>query len=137
MRQRQSHSDALRSNTPPALSQVPEGQQQPIIDARVMGDRQGNRQRVRTPGGAAEQLHAELRPRRYACHQTLVEHGQGPTVALRLLDRNGKPLALGVAVAEQSGKVFADLNLAPLAEGDYVIDRVDPDVLGALRKQSG
>ena len=40
----------------------------------------------------------------------------------RLLDRNGKPLALGVAVAEQSGKVFADLNLAPLAEGDYVIE---------------
>ena len=76
MRQRQSHSDALRSNTSPALSQVPEGQQQPIIDARVMGDRQGNRQRVRTPGGAAEQLHAELRPRRYACHQTVVEHGQ-------------------------------------------------------------
>jgi hypothetical protein len=76
MRQRQSHSNALRSNTPPALSQVPEGQQQPIIDARVMGDRQGNRQRVRAPGGTAEQLHTELRPRRYACHQTVVEHGQ-------------------------------------------------------------
>jgi hypothetical protein len=76
MRQRQSHCDALRSNTPPALSQVPEGQQEPIIDALVMGDRQRNRQRVRAPGGAAEELHAELRPRRHACHQTVVEHGQ-------------------------------------------------------------
>ena len=76
MRQRQSHSDALGSNTPPALGQVPEGQQQPIIDALVMGDCQGNRQRVCAPGGAAEELHAELRPRSYACHQTVVEHGQ-------------------------------------------------------------
>jgi hypothetical protein len=63
MRQPQSHSDALRSNTPPALSQVPEGQQQPIIDALVIGDGEGNRQRVSAPGGAIEELHAELRPR--------------------------------------------------------------------------
>jgi hypothetical protein len=40
----------------------------------------------------------------------------------RLLDRNGRPLALGVPVTEQGDKVLADLNLASLAEGEYVVE---------------
>ena len=37
-------------------------------------------------------------------------------------DRNGRPLALNVALAEQPGVLVADLTLAPLAEGEYVIE---------------
>ena len=40
----------------------------------------------------------------------------------RLLDRNGRPLPLVVALTVQADKIEADLNLAPLGEGDYVIE---------------
>jgi hypothetical protein len=40
----------------------------------------------------------------------------------RLLDRRGDPLALPVALTEADGVLTADLNLAPLSEGDYVIE---------------
>jgi hypothetical protein len=40
----------------------------------------------------------------------------------RLLDRNGRPLPLVVALTVQADKIAADLNLAPLGEGDYVIE---------------
>lgn len=44
----------------------------------------------------------------------------------RVLDRNGQPLALGAAVTERMADgrrtVAADVNLAPLAEGDYLLE---------------
>jgi hypothetical protein len=46
----------------------------------------------------------------------------------RVLDRRGQPLALNVTVAESPGaqtslpSVTADVLLAPLAEGDYVLE---------------
>ncbi|MEO8482688.1 MAG: VWA domain-containing protein [Acidobacteriota bacterium] len=44
----------------------------------------------------------------------------------RVLDRNGQPLPLGAAVTERvvddKRTVAVDVNLAPLAEGDYVIE---------------
>jgi hypothetical protein len=46
--------------------------------------------------------------------------------SVRTLDKRGQPLALGAAVTEQDkdGRAIAavDLNLAPLAEGDYLIE---------------
>jgi hypothetical protein len=44
----------------------------------------------------------------------------------RVLDRRGQPLALGATLTEREtdGKsaVVVDVNLAPLAEGDYVVE---------------
>jgi hypothetical protein len=53
---------------------VPEGEEEPIIDALVMSDRQGNGQRMGSPCAAREELHAELRPGGHAHDQTVVEH---------------------------------------------------------------
>jgi hypothetical protein len=40
----------------------------------------------------------------------------------RLLDRAGNPLPLPVNIAEQNGRVSADLVLGPLGPGDYLIE---------------
>ena len=46
MRERQRHGDALGQNSSPALRQVPEREQQPIIDSLMVSDRQRDRERV-------------------------------------------------------------------------------------------
>jgi hypothetical protein len=42
--------------------------------------------------------------------------------AARLLDRRGQPMAVNVTVTQNTEVMSADLNLAPLAEGDYLIE---------------
>ena len=63
MGERQRHDDAVGVHAAPALGQVPEHQQQPVVDALVVGDRERDGEMVRAPGAAVEQLDAELRPR--------------------------------------------------------------------------
>ena len=47
MGERQRHGDALGQDSSPALGKVPEGEQQSIIDALMVGDCQRDRERVR------------------------------------------------------------------------------------------
>jgi hypothetical protein len=49
-------------------------------------------------------------------------HGRIDERVARLLDRRGQPLAVPVATAERDGAVSADVGLAPLAEGDYLVE---------------
>lgn len=46
------------------------------------------------------------------------------TRSARLLDRAGNPLPVQVTLGEQPGVLAADVNLAPLAPGDYIIEVV-------------
>ena len=46
MRERQWHGDALGQNSSPALGQVPEREQQPIIDSLMVSDRKRDGERV-------------------------------------------------------------------------------------------
>ena len=72
--EREREHDAVRRDAAPALGQVPERQQEPVVDALVMGDRERDREVVRTARAAAEELDAELRERRDALDDAVVEH---------------------------------------------------------------
>jgi hypothetical protein len=48
----------------------------PVLDALVVGDRQCDRQVMRAPGAAVEELDAELRPGVDASDERVVEHSQ-------------------------------------------------------------
>jgi hypothetical protein len=76
MGQGQRHRDPIACNPPPAIRQVPERQQQPFIDALMVGDRQANGERMGAPGATGEELDADLRPGIDARHQTVIEHRQ-------------------------------------------------------------
>jgi hypothetical protein len=62
--------------TPPALGQVPQGEQPSLVHALVMGDGQRHGQAVGTTGPPAEQLEAELRPRVEAHNEAVIENRQ-------------------------------------------------------------
>jgi hypothetical protein len=76
MRQWQRHSDALGQNSSPALRQVPEREQQSIVDSLMVGDRQRHRERVRAARPAIEELQPELRPWVHPHDQVMIEHGE-------------------------------------------------------------
>src|SRR3954468_15268018 len=76
MAERQGQDDAVGVHATPALGEVPEGQQQPVVDALMVGDGQRDGEMVRAPRAAVEELEAELRPGHDADHQAMVEHGQ-------------------------------------------------------------
>ncbi len=40
----------------------------------------------------------------------------------RLLDRTGNPLPVQVTLGEKPGVLAADINLAPLGPGDYILE---------------
>ena len=61
--ERQRDDDARRRHPPPALGEVPEREQQPVVDALVVGDRERDREVVGAPRAAVEELDAERRPR--------------------------------------------------------------------------
>jgi len=42
----------------------------------------------------------------------------------RLLDRNGRPLAVPVSLAQRERRLVGDMSLAPLAHGDYLVELV-------------
>src|ERR1700750_226824 len=60
MRQGQWYHDAVRSDPPPAFAQVPQGQEEPVVYARMMGDRERDRQVMGPSSAASEELHAKL-----------------------------------------------------------------------------
>ena len=64
--ERQRDDDAVGVDAAPPLGEVPERQQQPIVDALMVRDREGHREMVGSPGAAVEQLQAELRPGHHA-----------------------------------------------------------------------
>jgi hypothetical protein len=74
--ERQRDDDAVAVDAAPALGEVPERQQQAVVDALVVRDRQRDREVVRPARAAVEQLEPELRPGDDAQHQAVVEHGQ-------------------------------------------------------------
>jgi hypothetical protein len=76
MREWQRHGDALGQNSSPAFRQVPEREQQSIVDSLMMGDRQRDRERVCAARPAIEELQPELRPRVHPHHQVMIEHGE-------------------------------------------------------------
>ena len=76
MRKRQRHGDALGQNPSPALGQVPEREQQPIIDSLMVSDRQRDRERVSTARPPVEELQPELWPWGHPYDQAMVEYGQ-------------------------------------------------------------
>ncbi len=56
VRERQRHGDALGQNPPPAFRQVPEREQQPIVDPLMVSDRQRDGERVSAARAAVEEL---------------------------------------------------------------------------------
>ena len=76
MAERQRDDDPVRRHLPPALGEMPERQQQAVVDALVVGDRQRDGEMVRAARATVEQLDAELRPGVDAGHQRVVEDGQ-------------------------------------------------------------
>jgi hypothetical protein len=84
---------------------------------------------------AATPPRAPLKPvADFQLHRTERAHVEWPilkpldTRVGRLLDRRGQPLAVAVTVTERDADgtpvVAADMNLAPLSDGDYVIELV-------------
>lgn len=76
MGKRQGHGDTLRSDAAPAFGQVPQRQQQAVFDAWMVGDCQGNCQRMRPAGAPGKQLKTELGPGSHARDEALIEHSQ-------------------------------------------------------------
>jgi len=76
MRERQWHGDSIGQNASPAFGQVPERQQQPIIDPLMMSDRERNRERVSAARPSIEELQSKLRPWGHPHDQVMIEHGQ-------------------------------------------------------------
>jgi hypothetical protein len=58
--------------------------------------------------------------------------------AVRLLNRQGEPLAIGATVSETVREghpvIAADITLAPLADGDYLVELSAGDGDSALRR---
>ena len=73
MRQGQWYRNALRSDPSPAFGQVPQGQEQPVVDALVMGDRECDGQVMGPSGATGKEFHAQLRPRVHALDQAVIE----------------------------------------------------------------
>lgn len=76
MRQRQRDGDAFRNDPSPAFGQVPERQQQTVVNALMMGDRQGDGQRMRAPSASRKKLHTELGPGSHPADEAMIEDGQ-------------------------------------------------------------
>ena len=76
MRERQRHGDALGQNPSPALGQVPEREQQPIIDSLMVSDRKRDRERVSAARPSVEELQPELWPWGHPYDQPMIEYGQ-------------------------------------------------------------
>ena len=55
-------------------------------------------------------------------HVEWLTGGALDTREARLLDRAGNPLPVQVTLAEKTGALVADVNLAPLAPGDYILE---------------
>jgi hypothetical protein len=70
------HADAVRPHLPPALSQVPEGEDETLIDPLMMGDGQAHGQVVGPPSATAERFEAKLWPRIEPHDQAVVEDSQ-------------------------------------------------------------
>ena len=60
--------------TLPPLRHLPQRQEQPVVDPRMMRDRERDGQPVRSPCAPREQLEPEHRPRVHPAHQRVVEH---------------------------------------------------------------
>jgi hypothetical protein len=76
MRQRQWNGNAFRNDPSPAFGQVPERQQQTVVNALMMGDRQGDGQRMRATSASRKKLHTEFRPRSHPADEAMIEDGQ-------------------------------------------------------------
>ena len=76
MRERQRHGDALGQDPPPALGQVPEREQQPIIDSLMVSDRKRDRERVSTASPSVEELQPELWPWGHPYDEVMIEYSQ-------------------------------------------------------------
>ena len=74
MGQRQGHDDSVGSDPSPAFGQMPERQQQTILNPLVVGNCQRYSERVRPPGPPGEQLNAELWPGSHPGHKAVIEH---------------------------------------------------------------
>ncbi len=109
VRERKRNDDALRMHSPPTLGEVPKREYQAIVNALVIGDRQRDSKRVRTPSAAVEQLNTELRPRRNAADEPLIEHGHASRLEHRPADLSvhmrplpvPRPWTHYIAVAQQ------------------------------------
>jgi hypothetical protein len=76
VRKRERYCDAVRQDSAPPFGQVPQRQQQPVIDPLMMSDGQGDGERVSAPRPAVEKFQPELRPGGHAHHQAVIEHSQ-------------------------------------------------------------
>ncbi len=76
VRKRERYGDAVRPHPTPALGQMPERQQQPVIHPLMMSDGKGDGERVGAPSAAVEELQSKLRPRGHPHHKAMIKHGQ-------------------------------------------------------------
>ena len=76
VRKRERYGDAVRQNSTPAFGQMPQRQQQPVIDPLMMRDGKGDSERVGAPRPPVEEFKTELRPRVHPHHKTMVKHRQ-------------------------------------------------------------
>ncbi len=76
VRKRERYGDAVRQHSTPAFGQMPERQQQPVIDPLMVSDRKGDGERVGAPSPPVEELQSKLRPGGHPHHKAMVKHGQ-------------------------------------------------------------
>jgi anti-sigma B factor antagonist len=72
----QRHDDSVAVDAAPALGEMPECQQEAIVDALMVRDRERDGEVVSPPGAPVEQLQPELRPGDDAEDEPVVEDGQ-------------------------------------------------------------
>ena len=76
VREWERYGDAVRQNPTPAFGQMPQRQQQPVIDPLMMSNGKGDGERVSAPRPAVEELQSKLRPGGHAHHKAVIEHSQ-------------------------------------------------------------
>ena len=114
--ERERHDDAVGMHPAPALGEVPERQQQPVIDALAVGDRERDGEGVGASSGSVEELDTELRQGRDPRHESLVQDRHARRLEHRPADLGVDVRALAipapgpqdVAVSEQLDALAAD-----------------------------
>jgi hypothetical protein len=141
--QRKWDDDAVGVDAPPALGEVPQSQQQAVVDSLVVRDRQSDGEVVGSPRAAVEELEPELWPGDDPRHEGVVEDCQPGRFERRPADLGLHVGALLVPAPGPHDVAVADqLHAVPAEHVDRAAEQAVDDqeaamVLGRLVRRRG
>jgi hypothetical protein len=131
MAERERDDHAIGRDAAPALREVPEREEEAVVDALVVHDGERDREVVRAAGPTVEELHAQLGPGHDPLDEAVVEHRQAGRLEHHPADLRADvrafvvpaPRPHDVAVAEQLAAAAAEDLDGP---GEEALDDQEP-----------